>query len=236
MLIVDNISKVFGNKSDSTEFLALDSISFRIKAGEFVSIVGPSGSGKSTLLNIIGALDKPTSGRLVINNNDTLKMQDSELSDLRNRFIGFIFQSYNLINRMTVKQNIEFPALFSEKKKFEIEKLSIELMEILCIKDKVYQKPINLSGGEQQRVAIARALINNPVIILADEPTGNLDTKAGKEVFGLLRMLCDKYTTTIIMVTHNLELAAMTGKSIHIKDGRLEQEVVNYRGNQKKSI
>lgn len=196
--------------------------------GEFVSIVGPSGSGKSTLLNIIGALDRPTSGRVLINGQDIFQFDDTKLSDIRSRLIGFIFQSYNLVNRMSVQENVEFPAVFSPvRSSADKAARALELLQILGIKDKAKQKPVDLSGGEQQRVAIARALINDPALVLADEPTGNLDTKTGNEVFDLLRMLSDRFGTTVVMVTHNLELAGKTDRSIYIRDGRIEKEATH---------
>jgi putative ABC transport system ATP-binding protein len=231
-LKLENVKKVFDSRSDSSAkkmvVAAVDGVSFEIKGGEFVSIVGPSGSGKSTLLNIIGALDRPTSGKVFINGQDIFLLDDARLSDVRSRLIGFIFQSYNLVNRMSVQENVEFPAVFSERRSStDIRTRALELLEVLGIKDKAKQKPVDLSGGEQQRVAITRALINDPALILADEPTGNLDTKTGREVFDLLKMLSDKFGTTVVMVTHNLELAGMTDRSIYIRDGRIEKEILH---------
>jgi putative ABC transport system ATP-binding protein len=231
-LKVDNVKKVFDSRSASAKkmVVALDGVSFEVKRGEFVSIVGPSGSGKSTLLNVIGALDRPTSGKVFINGQDIFLLDDARLSDVRSRLIGFIFQSYNLINRMSVQENVEFPAVFSERPPTSSSysrNRALELLKILGIEDKVKQKPVDLSGGEQQRVAIARALINDPALVLADEPTGNLDTKTGREVFDLLKMLSDRFGTTVVMVTHNLELAGMTTRSIYIRDGRIEKEILH---------
>jgi putative ABC transport system ATP-binding protein len=224
-LKLENISKVFDPRSASAKkVVALDGVSLKVMKGEFVSIVGPSGSGKSTLLNIIGALDRPTSGKVRINGQDIFQFDDTKLSDIRNRLIGFIFQSYNLVNRMSVQENVEFPAVFSPDRPADKGARALELLQILGIRDKAKQKPVDLSGGEQQRVAIARALINDPALVLADEPTGNLDTKTGREVFDLLRMLSDRFGTTVVMVTHNLELADMTDRSIYIRDGRIEKE------------
>jgi putative ABC transport system ATP-binding protein len=224
-LKLENVKKVFDSRSASAKMvIALDGVSFEVKGGEFVSIVGPSGSGKSTLLNVIGALDRPTSGKVFINGQDIFLLDDARLSGVRNSLIGFIFQSYNLVNRMSVQENVEFPAVLSEKPSSDRRSRALELLEILGIKDKAKQKPVDLSGGEQQRVAIARALINDPALILADEPTGNLDTKTGREVFSLLKMLSERFGTTIVMVTHNLELAGMANRSIYIRDGRIEKE------------
>jgi putative ABC transport system ATP-binding protein len=237
-LKLDNVKKVFEPRSASAKKMAvkaLDGVSFEVRRGEFVSIVGPSGSGKSTLLNMIGALDRPTSGKVFINGQDIFLLDDAGLSDLRSRLIGFIFQSYNLINRMSVQENIEFPAVFLRRSSpsssssyySDSHTRAQGLLEILGIKDKSKQKPVDLSGGEQQRVAIARALINDPPLVLADEPTGNLDSKTGREVFDLLKMLTDRFGTAVVMVTHNLELAGMTDRSIYIRDGRIEKEILH---------
>ena len=229
-LKLENVKKVYESRSASAKkmVVALDGVSFEVKRGEFVSIVGPSGSGKSTLLNVIGALDRPTSGKVFINGQDIFMFDDARLSDVRSRLIGFIFQSYNLVNRMSIQENVEFPAVFSERPSSSDRRTrALELLEILGIRDKAKQKPVDLSGGEQQRVAIARALINDPALVLADEPTGNLDTKTGREVFDLLKMLSDKFGTTVVMVTHNLELAGMTDRSIYIRDGRIEKEILH---------
>src|ERR671914_40376 len=232
-LKLENVKKVFESRSASAKkmVVALDGVSFEVKRGEFVSIVGPSGSGKSTLLNVIGALDRPTSGKVFINGEDIFLLDDAKLSDVRSRLIGFIFQSYNLVNRMSVQENVEFPSVFlsrvSSSSSSDNHTRAPELLDILGIKDKAKQKPADLSGGEQQRVAIARALINNPALVLADEPTGNLDTKTGREVFDLLKMLTDRFGTTVVMVTHNLELAGMTDRSIYIRDGRIETEILH---------
>lgn len=207
--------------------IALKDVSFNVKKGEFLAIVGPSGSGKSTLLNMIGALDRPTSGRVLIGGVDIFTLSDSEIAMLRNRMIGFVFQSYNLINRTTVQRNVELPGIIKGMSSTSRSRRSKKLLELLGIGDKANFKPSSLSGGQQQRVAIARALMNNPTIILADEPTGNLDTKTGNEVFNLLRTLSKKYKRTIVMVTHNPALAHLTDRAIYIKDGTVEKEVIN---------
>ena len=215
-LRVENLSKIF--YSPAGGIVVLNGISFGIKKGEFVSIVGPSGSGKSTLLNIIGALDRPTVGKVFINDIDIFSLNDYEIALLRNNLIGFIFQSYNLINRTTVLKNVEIPGILAGMKKNERIDRALKLLDILGIKDKAKSSPSNLSGGQQQRVAIARAIMNNPAVILADEPTGNLDTKTGQDVFNLLKMLSNKFRRTIIMVTHNPDLSKATDRVIHLKD------------------
>lgn len=224
VLKVENIVKVF--ESVAGRVAALRGVSLSIRKGEFVAIVGPSGSGKSTLLNMIGALDRPTSGRVFINGVDVFLLSDSDLATMRNHLIGFIFQSYNLINRTTVLKNVELPAILSGMEGSKKEQRAMKILDVLGIGDKARFKPSTLSGGQQQRVAIARALMNDPAMILADEPTGNLDTKTGQEVFDLLRMLSNKFRRTVIMVTHNPELAEATDRAIFIRDGMIEKEVV----------
>ena len=224
-LTVENLSKIF--ESAAGRVVALRRINFTVDKGEFASIVGPSGSGKSTLLHILGALDKPTFGKIFIGGIDIFSLNDKEIARMRNSLIGFIFQSYNLINRTTVQRNVEIPSIIASMSSKDRANRSSRLLEILDIASKAKFKPMSLSGGQQQRVAIARSLMNNPTIILADEPTGNLDTKTGNEVFDLLRLLSNKYRRTIIMVTHNAELAKKTDRSIYIRDGQIEKEIIN---------
>lgn len=224
-LHVENLSKIYDTSAGRV--VALDKVSFTIKKGEFVSIVGPSGSGKSTILNMIGALDRPTSGKISIDGIDMFSMNDSEIATMRNKRIGFIFQSFNLINRTTVIKNVKLPGLISGMSHDVAEFRALKILEALGISDKKNQKPVNLSGGQQQRVAIARSLINNPSIILADEPTGNLDTKTGDDVFAMLKNLSHKFQRTVIMVTHNPELAESSDRSILLRDGRIEKDVYN---------
>lgn len=215
-------------ESAAGRVIALRDVTFKVNKGEFVAIVGPSGSGKSTLLNMIGALDRPTSGKVFIGGVDIFSLSDSEIATIRNRMIGFVFQSYNLINRTTVQRNVELPAIIKGMSRSDRIRRAKRLLEMLGIGDKANFKPSNLSGGQQQRLAIARALMNNPTIILADEPTGNLDTKTGNEVFNFLHILSQKYRRTIVMVTHNPELAEATDRAIYIKDGTVEKEVLNH--------
>jgi putative ABC transport system ATP-binding protein len=224
ILKVENLSKVY--TSSMGKVVSLRNVSFSVNKGEFVSVVGPSGSGKSTLLNMIGALDRPTSGKVFINGVDIFSLDDSQIATIRNHTLGFIFQSYNLINRTTILKNVEFPGITGGMSDGDRRRRALKLLDFLGIKDKAKYKPSNLSGGQQQRVAIARALMNDPKIILADEPTGNLDTKTGQGVFDLLRLLSSKFRRTIIMVTHNPELAA-TDRTIHIRDGAIEGEIIN---------
>ncbi len=225
-LKVENLSKIYDSGA-AGPVVALRKVNFAVKKGEFVSIVGPSGSGKSTLLNLIGALDKPTIGKVYIGNTDIFSLKDPEIARMRNSLIGFIFQSYNLINRTTVQKNVELPAIISGVPEADRNTRSLKILQALGIADKANHKPSNLSGGQQQRVAIARSLINNPTIILADEPTGNLDTKTGQEIFQMLKKLSNKFRRTIIMVTHNPELAESTDRSIFIRDGRIEKDTYN---------
>jgi len=203
------------------ELIALDKFSTEFKTGELISVVGQSGSGKSTLLNLLGTLDRPTSGKIIIDGIDTTKMNNNELAVLRNEKIGFIFQSFNLISRTTVMKNIEMPAISKGSDPNIRKKKVTELLDLMGISQTAKRKPTELSGGQQQRVAIARALINDPAIILADEPTGNLDSKTGEEIFQLLKRLCKERNTTIILVTHNLELAKRTDRIIKLSDGKL---------------
>jgi putative ABC transport system ATP-binding protein len=221
---VENLTKVYA--SASGKVVSLNNVTFSVDKGEFVSVVGPSGSGKSTLVNMIGALDRPTSGRVYIDGIDIFSLNDTQLATVRNNKLGFIFQSYNLINRTTVLKNVEFPGIVGGMSDADRRRRALKLLDFLGIKNKANFKPLNLSGGQQQRVAIARALMNDPKIILADEPTANLDTKTGIDVFNLLTLLSREFKRTIILVTHNPELAAATE---HIRDGAIEKDVINVK-------
>ncbi|MEM3732010.1 MAG: ABC transporter ATP-binding protein, partial [Candidatus Bathyarchaeia archaeon] len=202
---------------------ALKGINLSIKKGEFIAVVGPSGCGKSTLLNLLGALDKPTKGKIIVDGIDITQLTDKQLAKFRNLKVGFIFQSYNLINRSSVLKNVELPAIVSGVPAKIRRMKALTLLKLVGLEEKVYRKPMELSGGEQQRVAIARALINDPAIILADEPTGNLDSKTGNEIIQLLTKINKERNATIVMVTHNLELANKTDKIIWLKDGQIEK-------------
>jgi len=205
---------------------ALRGVNLKIRHGEMISVVGPSGSGKSTLLNMLGALDTPTSGKIFIDDVDISRMGERALARFRNRKIGFIFQSYNLIDRSKVTKNVELPAIVADMPKKLRDRRVHELLDLVGLGDKANRRPNALSGGEQQRVAIARALINDPAFILADEPTGNLDSKTGEEIQNLLIRVNQEKKATIIVVTHNLELAERTGRILHLRDGVVEKERV----------
>ena len=205
---------------------ALRGVNLKVRRGEFVAIVGPSGSGKSTLLNVLGALDKPTSGHVFIDGVDISGLRSGALARLRNEKIGFVFQAYNLIARSTVMRNIELPAMVRGLSRSDRFTRASGLLEATGIGDKAPRKPTALSGGEQQRVAIARALINDPAIILADEPTGNVDSKVGMEIVALLRRINKERGATIIVVTHNVEVANATDRIIHLRDGVIEREEI----------
>ncbi len=215
LLEVNGISKTYG--SGETAVHALKNVSFSVPKGEFVAIVGESGSGKSTLLNMLGALDTPSSGKVFIDGKDTFSMKERELTIFRRRNIGFIFQAFNLIPELTVEQNIIFPVLLDYQKPNQ--KYLEELLSVLNLKERRNHLPSQLSGGQQQRVAIGRALITRPSLILADEPTGNLDTQNSSEVIALLREASKKYEQTIIMITHNRSIAQTADRVLQVSDG-----------------
>ena len=217
LLEVNNICKTYG--SGETAVHALKEVSFSVPKGEYVAIVGESGSGKSTLLNMIGALDTPTSGKVVIGGKEIFSMNDNRLTVFRRRNIGFIFQAFNLIPELTVEQNIIFPVLLDYQKPDR--KYLEELLTVLNLKERRNHLPSQLSGGQQQRVAIGRALITRPSLILADEPTGNLDTQNSSEVIALLKEASRKYEQTIIMITHNRSIAQSADRILQVSDGVL---------------
>jgi putative ABC transport system ATP-binding protein len=204
---------------------ALQGVDMEIAAGEMVSIVGPSGSGKSTLLGIIGGLDSPTSGTIALDGVDISRMNEDQLTEIRNEKIGFIFQFFNLIPTLTALENVALPIQFARKRQFNPEKRAKELLTALGLGERLHHRPAELSGGQQQRVAIARALSNNPPILLADEPTGNLDTQSGIAVVETLKRIRFEFGTTIILVTHDRELAAQTDRTLHLVDGRITEAV-----------
>lgn len=220
ILRVENLTKVYG--SGNNKVVALDNVSFSVEKGEFVSIVGASGSGKSTLLHLLGGVDRPTSGKVLINDTDIFKMNDDELAIFRRRQVGLIYQFYNLIPILNVRENITLP-LELDNKRVNDEEVN-NLIKMLGLDKRSKHLPNELSGGEQQRTSIGRALISRPAIVLADEPTGNLDTKASEEIVSLLKKSNKEMKQTIIMITHNLELAKVADKIIEIADGRIVGE------------
>ncbi len=217
LLEVKSISKTYG--SGETAVQALKNVSFSVPKGEFVAVVGESGSGKSTLLNMLGALDTPTSGKVLIDGKDTFAMREKALTIFRRRNIGFIFQAFNLIPELTVEQNIIFPMLLDYQKPDK--KYLEELLTVLNLKERRNHLPSQLSGGQQQRVAIGRALITRPALILADEPTGNLDTQNSSEVISLLKEASKQYEQTIIMITHSRSIAQTADRVLQVSDGVL---------------
>lgn len=211
----------------SIEYQALKGVSVGVKRGEFVSVVGPSGSGKSTFLNLLGTLDVPTKGEVLIDGTPTSRIRGNDLARLRNTKLGFVFQSYNLISYLSATDNVELPLVARGVGTAERRARAQEVLTELGIGEKGGKKPNQLSGGEQQRVAIARALANSPAVILADEPTGNLDTKSSEVVVSILRRVSEEDRVTVVMVTHNLELTPFTHRVIHLRDGVIEKVVEN---------
>lgn len=220
MVELESITKVY--KAGRAEVPALRGISCRIESGEMVSIVGPSGSGKSTLMNIIGCLDKPTSGQYRLEGVEVNKFSDNKLAEIRNKKIGFVFQSFNLLPRTTALANVELPLIYSGSGNRR--QRALQALESVGLAHRIKHRPSELAGGEQQRVAIARALINNPSLILADEPTGNLDTQTSKEIMLLFQQL-NREGITIVLVTHEPYIAAYTQRTIKIRDGQIEGNV-----------
>ena len=207
--------------SGNTTFNALDGVSLKIKEGEFVSITGPSGSGKSTLMHIIGLLDNPTSGNVLLQGRNISRLKETQLAQIRNVTLGFVFQQFNLLAKTSALENVQLPLLYSDIPKSKHDALGIEMLTKVGLETKLKNTPAQLSGGQQQRVAIARALINDPKIILADEPTGNLDSKSGKDVMELFHHLNEVEKRTIVLVTHDMDLARQANRIIIIKDGKV---------------
>lgn len=224
MIRLENITKVY--KMGSTEVRALDGVSLHIKPHEFVAIIGPSGSGKSTLMNMIGCLDVPTSGRYWIDGIEGSKMKDNQLADLRNQKLGFIFQQYNLLTKLTALENVELPLIYRGVPAAEREKLAKAALARVGLKDKINHKPTELSGGQQQRVSIARALSSHPSLILADEPTGALDSKSGIEIMQMMHDLHEE-GNTIIIITHDLNIAKQAERIVTIRDGKIVSDIDN---------
>ncbi len=217
ILKVENLTKIYGK--DTTKVVALDNISFSVQKGEFVAIVGASGSGKSTLLHLIGGVDRPTSGKVFIDGQDIFNFNDDKLAIFRRRQVGLIYQFYNLIPILNVEENIVLP-LSLDNRKVNKEKLE-DMLKLLGLQNRRTHLPNELSGGQQQRTSIGRALITNPTIILADEPTGNLDTKSSDEIVALLKKSNKELKQTIVMITHNMEIAKVADRIIRIEDGKI---------------
>ncbi|TCJ02322.1 ABC transporter ATP-binding protein [Cytobacillus praedii] len=222
ILKIENLSKIYGK--GETAVKALDNVSFSIKKGEFVAIIGPSGSGKSTLLHMLGGVDRPTSGKVLVDNTDIYQLNETQLAIFRRRQIGLIYQFYNLIPVLTVEENITLPLLLDEHKVDQ--KQFSEVVKILNLQNRLTHLPNQLSGGQQQRVSIGRALISHPAIMLADEPTGNLDSKNSSEIIDLLKMFNKTYNQTLIVITHDERIALQADRVITIEDGRIANDEV----------
>lgn len=222
MIELVKVKKIYGEGEVSV--VALDGINLSIPDGQFCAILGPSGSGKSTLLHLLGGLDYPTEGSVLIDGKNTSTMSDNDLTLLRRRKIGFVFQFFNLLPTLTAVENVVLPALLDNKPAKEATKKALELLEMVGLKKRANHKPDELSGGEMQRVAIARALITDPVVILADEPTGNLDTNSSNEVLKFLRDTVDSLKKTVVLVTHDLEVASLADRRVGLRDGRIESD------------
>lgn len=219
---VENVKKVFGSKENANT--VLDGISFEIEEGEFVSLMGASGSGKSTLLYLIGGLDAPTQGKVYINDEDISKLKEKKLAGLRRRDIGFVFQFYNLVQNLSVEENIMLPVTMDGKKEKDYKDRLEEILDIIGLADKRKHLPHQLSGGQQQRVSIARAMILSPKLILADEPIGNLDSKSGEDIMKLFKTVNEKERITILQVTHSSEAAEYGNRIINLKDGKIVED------------
>jgi len=218
MIRLSNVDKVY--RTSQIETVALSSINMEVKEGEFISVMGPSGSGKTTLLNILGLLDVPTRGTVRLNGGEITSYRDRDVARVRNREIGFVFQTYHLINDLSVEDNVEIPLLYRRLRGGERRKLAREALERVGLSSRIHHFPSQLSGGQQQRVAIARAIVGKPRILLADEPTGNLDSQMGDEIMDIITSLNRQEKTTVIMVTHDPHLAAMTERIVRLFDGR----------------
>lgn len=219
---LENVSRVY--KMGGTEVRALSGINYTIKSGDLVAIMGPSGSGKSTLMNIIGCLDKPTSGTYFLESTEISTLDKNNLAGIRNRKIGFVFQNFNLLARTTALENTELPLLYSDVQAKKAKDLAMEALSLVGLKGRELHKTNQLSGGEMQRVAIARALVNSPSLVLADEPTGNLDTKTGMEIIEVFKNLNSSRNITVILVTHDPEVAEVARRRLYLRDGVIEKQ------------
>lgn len=225
LIRVENVSRYYQMGAETVH--ALDGVSLTIERGEFMGIAGPSGSGKSTLLYLLGGLDQPTNGRITIDGQNIVDLDEDGLARFRRQMVGFVFQSFNLIPTMTAVQNVEFPMIFARAAPAERLARAADLLTLVGLGDRLHHKPTELSGGQQQRVSIARSLVNDPAIILADEPTGNLDSKSGGDVVEILQRLNREEQRTIILVTHDESLLSVTTRHIHLLDGRILDDVRN---------
>jgi putative ABC transport system ATP-binding protein len=230
MIKASHLSKIY--KNDAVETVALDDVSFDIKDGEFLAIMGPSGSGKSTLMHILGALDLPTSGTYILDGENVENLNEDELADIRNKKIGFVFQSFNLLPRTTALKNVTLPMIYAGVPKLERENKAHEFLEMVGLGDRIDYTPSQLSGGQQQRVAIARALVMNPSIILADEPTGNIASIQAEEIMAIFQKL-NEDGRTIVMITHEEDIAEHAKRIIYLKDGKIDLD--HHNGKQKKA-
>lgn len=221
---ISGIRKIY--KPGNQQVRALDGVDMVIRKNEYVAIMGPSGSGKSTMMNILGCLDTPTEGRYILNGTDVSKMEDSALAQVRNREIGFVFQSFNLLPKYSAVENVALPLIYAGYSKDEREKMAREALELVGLGERMDHKPSELSGGQRQRVAIARALINSPSIILADEPTGNLDTKTSVDIMNLFEQIHNN-GNTVIVVTHEEDIARYAKRIIRLRDGKIESDTIN---------
>lgn len=226
MITLNKISKQYHMGSNVVN--ALDGVNLEISTGEFVAIIGPSGSGKSTLMNIIGCLDSATEGTYILNSIPITQYKENQLAEIRNRQIGFVFQQFNLLPHLTAAENVELPLIYARLPKTQRKKRAAELLSLVGLEDRMNHRPMELSGGQQQRVSIARALSNNPAILLADEPTGALDSKSGQDIMRVLKEL-NESGKTILLITHDAAVAANANRIITIKDGRIESDVENRR-------